>query len=270
MVMSMYQKQQERKERLSGYRGIVLSTNIQNGQAIDVDKSDLGHESEIILPQGSYNVSVHRILKKYEDQLSDKDTTVDKVIQNTTSLEDTYKENSFYKYVMHHHTDDLSPKSRNHLFYLFKPNQGEPLSSHEISEDYFDGKIRVKIICKSQHLFNLYNAGIFKSAEQKRIIQQMAKQVLDDTLQIGLKYITYEKTITSPSFFLDLAKIINPQEVRRVYGLLSNKIRDEYHRLNGPEETKRLNSITDARERQTEMRKHIEKLKDLLQKLQNI
>ena len=67
-----------------------------------------------------------------------------------------------------------------------------------------------------------------------------------------------------------MQKIVNPQEVRRVYGLLSNKIRDEYHRLNGPEETKRLNSITDARERQTEMRKHIEKLKDLLQKLQNI
>lgn len=269
IVMSMYQKQQERKERLSGYRGIIISTNIQDGVSIDVDKSDLGHESEIILPKGSYTVSIHKIIKKYEEELSDKNTTVDKVIQNTKSLEDAYKENSFFKYVMHHHLDSINSKSRDHLFYLFKPNQYEPpLVQHSIYGNDKYG-IEVNFNIPSHHLFDLYNTGVFKSAEQKRIIKQLAQQILDEAMPLVLKYIGVSKNINS-RFFLDLAKIVNPQEVRKIYCLMTDKIRNEYNKLNGPEETDRLNSITDERERRLEMKKHIEKLQNLMQKIRNL
>ena len=50
-------------ERVVGYRGVILETTIKAGIAIDVTRSKFAKESEVILPSGSYKISVTEVLK---------------------------------------------------------------------------------------------------------------------------------------------------------------------------------------------------------------
>ena len=103
------------REYVTGYRGIILRVTAQPGQAIDVNKSRLGHEDEIILLPGRYKVAVERDVKKYRDALDDGDYTIDDIIQAPDG-QTKYRE-SFRDYVMHHHKGELNDATRAHLFH---------------------------------------------------------------------------------------------------------------------------------------------------------
>lgn len=113
-TMRAHDEASKAREFVTGYRGIILRMTAQPGQAIDVNKSRLGHEDEIILLPGTYKVEIEREVKKYRDALDGGEYNIDDVIQAPDGQ--TKYHESFRDYVMHHHQGELSDASRAHLF----------------------------------------------------------------------------------------------------------------------------------------------------------
>ena len=61
--MKLISAARKNHERVVGYRGVILETSIKAGVGIDVNRSKFAKESEVILPSGSYKISVTEILK---------------------------------------------------------------------------------------------------------------------------------------------------------------------------------------------------------------
>lgn len=192
-VMTAYGIQQSRKEALSGYRGVILKMHLDAGQAIDVDASGVGHESEIVVPPGTYEVKIDRVIKKYEHQLQDKDTNINQVVLNTTraDLKTSSSEHTFFDYVIHHHVKELSPKAQAHLFSLYAPPKGAQPFVYDVdtSQNYLTKKDHIRFVYRvpSWRLFELASQGAFNSQQIKKI-QNLGKQIINQALPVVREY----------------------------------------------------------------------------------
>ena len=118
-------------------------------------------------------------------------------------------------------------------------------------------------------LFLLYQKGVFRSPRQVREIRNLAQETLKPMEPVIEKYFIDASNLTNPSLITTIAKIAGPADYRRVYGRMTDLIRQEYARLNG-EEVKRINSITDEKQKRIAMKELTEKLGKLMQKLNNL
>lgn len=112
-TMKAHGEAQKEREYISGYRGVILKMTVQPGQGIDVNASRLGHEDEIILLPGAYEIEVERVLKRYRDAIDDGDVTIDDIV--TRGGAGAY-DRGFRDYVLHHHRDRLGDGARTALF----------------------------------------------------------------------------------------------------------------------------------------------------------
>lgn len=275
-VMRAYDEQQKNKERLAGYRGIILSTIIDDNQGIDVDASGLGHETEVVLPVGKYNIKIHREIKKYEHHLADNDTNIDKVIQSTTKESmsrsgptDGRTENSFYDYVIHHHIDKINDKSRLHLFKLFLPNPLD-LFRYEAKPyvDYFEkdgpksNKVTFDYYIPGIYLFDFYNKGVFRTPKQKKLVVDLAKKTMTQALPIVKQYVATATVFKGAPLILT-AKIAGMES--QLAKVLRDTLGTEYRRLQ--DEGRKINQIKDYREQQEALKKHSWDISNIVSKM---
>lgn len=257
------------RERLSGYRGVILSMVIAEKQAIDVDKSRLGHESEIILPPGKHEIAIYNTIKLYADHLTDNDTTIDQVIQHTTKdkLKSVDQEKSFFNYVIHHHSDKISDKSRQHIFNLFKPETTENLFRYS-AEPYREfykketNQVSFDYAIVPWPLFSMYEKGIFNSPQQQRYIVKLANIIINEALPVIQQHIVNAVKFETGMISL-VAKIAGKRE--KFFRIMKDSIGKEYRRLEG--EARDINKITDPREKNAAMRAHAEKVQSLIKKI---
>ena len=274
-VIHHYELQQKKREALSGYRGIILHIHVNEGQGIDVNSTNVGHEDEIILPPGKYTVSIYKIIKRYEDQLNDNDNTIDNVILSTTKHDIKYShDNSFYNYVMHHHSDKLSNKAIVHLLKLFTPDPSKPLFTYEVSP-YFqifsskdqgldDTKVNFSYYVPMLPLLQLYKTGIFKnnpSIEQQ--ITTACKKIFHQALPIIEKYIVNANSY-NPHIINLVASIAG--KTNELTRMKQRTLGAAYKELE--KNVRNINNISDYREKQQAIRKYGEDMKSLIEKMQ--
>ena len=254
-VMRAHDVAQKNKERVTGYRGIIISTHVNAGQAIDVDKAGVGHESEVVLPAGKYNVKVYKVVTSYKDALADTDTDVDKVILSTTR-DDVHKDDTFFKYVMHHHKDQLSDKARKHIFDLYSPSSDKPLFSfvdYGESKDYESGQMvrSVSMHSPAFALFWLYETGIFTDPVLINKIKQMARKVLQQALPVIEKYLPSMSSFGTKGWRL-AAKIAGQED--KLQAIIQKTIGKEVTRLEN--QVAEINKIKDPMEKKIAIRQH--------------
>jgi hypothetical protein len=269
-VMVAHGVMKKNKERLAGHRGVILETVIKQGDGIDVDASGLGHESEVILPPGSWHVSITQQLKKYQHQLEDGDAHIDQVIQRTTSVEDTKGSgghHSFFEYVLHHHSDQISNKSRSHIFSLFKPSDSMPAFVYTATPAYVWGKEEENLTDFDYHipgarLFDLYLAGIFVDPKHQRWIKQLAAKVVSMAVPVLEKHIISARRVNMHALNM-VADIAGQQS--QLAQVLRNTVGAEYQRLQT--QGREINRIRDPRDHERAIKAHTEALSALLNKL---
>lgn len=270
-VMRAHDEMQKQKERLSGHRGVILSMSISQGEGIDVDASGMGHESEVLMPPGTYTVRIHKVIKKYADQLADADTTIDQVIQSVKTPEEIYKSSdsghSFVSHVLHHHVKHLSDGSRDHLFKLLKPKPGVTPFVYEVTPAYAWGqpksdKVDVRYHIPAQGLFDMYAQGVFMSDAHKKLIQQEARRVWKLIMPLLRDNLVKAERLDMPPL----------RQVAQLAGTetqLNQVIRDtvgaEYNRLQ--QVGRAINRISDPKVRAKALANHAETLQQLLQKI---
>lgn len=72
-IMKAHQQMKDEGEHMSGYGGVVISTKVKEGEGVDVNLSDFAKESEVILPAGTYEVKVEKLIEPYKRQLKNID-----------------------------------------------------------------------------------------------------------------------------------------------------------------------------------------------------
>ncbi len=170
---------------------------------------------------------------------------------------------------MHHHAAELNDKSRDHLFYLFKPNQGEEIFKFDVRESSFSDSIDVYVGTPAIKLFELARQGFFRRRAQVQQIKAYAKEVITKSEPIISQYLVQAHNMNNPAFFTHVAKIAGNAEYQRVYKMITKLLRDEYNRMNF-EEVKRINSITDEKERRKALNDFKEKMERLMTKVSNL
>lgn len=269
-VMMAHDVMKKNKEALAGHRGVILETVINKGDGIDVDESGLGHESEVILPPGSWHVSISQQVKKYHDQLKDGDTHIDQVIQSVTSPQDARgsgSDHSFFEYVLHHHSEQLSNKSRSHIFALFKPSDGMPAFVYTSTPAYSWGNEVDNLTDFDYHipgarLFDLYRAGMFVDPKQQRWIKQLAVKVVNMAVPVLEKHIISAQRVNMHA--LNMVADMAGQQAQ-LSQMLRRTVGAEYQRLQA--QGYEINRIRDPRAHETAIKAHAEALRSLLNKL---
>jgi len=267
-VMTAHAQQQSQRENLSGYRGVILSMQLEAGVAIDVNAAGVGHENEIVVPPGSYSVHIHEIIKKYEHQLSDQDVNVNQVILNTTreSFKNKNRENRFFDYVLHHHAKTLSVPAQKHVFHLFAPLPGEEVFRTHVDtfENIFNKQeIWFSYNVPSIRLFEMADRGVF-DAQTNTKIQQLGKKIIKQALPWVEKYAAVATNNWNPSVLNYISKFTGDyritqaiqKAVRKEIDLLNSKVRD-------------INKIEDTSEQRQAIEKYKTRMVDLLSLLKS-
>jgi hypothetical protein len=269
-VMVAHGEMTASKERLSGYRGIILSTQVTAGAGIDVNKSGVGHESEVILPPGVYTIHVHKLIKKYAHQLADKDVDINQTILNMNiadvkrSSSDSY---TLFDYVMHHHISELNSAARAHLFQLFKPDMSKDIFVYKVDPVSSWGetdttKVTFHYWTPCYFLFELYEKGVFQAPAQKTYVIKLAKKILSQALPVIAQYmITAERL--DMRMIRQIAKIAGMESA--LDKILRSTVGAEYQRLQ--DAGRQINKIKDPAAYEKALHDHAEQLKQLLSKL---
>lgn len=265
-VLQAHGTQTKNRESLSGYRGVIISTQAGDGIGVDVDKTTVGHESEVVLPAGQYTIKIHKVLKLYKHQLEDKETSIDEVILNTTKadLSSREREHSFFDYVIHHHGKELSPKSQAHLFNLFKPRAGEPLFKSSVQEykNYFSKmpEVTFDYAIPSWKLFDLAQQGVFDDTQMMKI-KKLARQILSQ----AIKPVT-DNIVRANYFNSGMLKLLEKLSGDyRLTNSLKRVVGERVHEINSrvPE----INKISDPKEKRQAIDNYTHELTSLLSKL---
>ena len=269
-VMVAHGEMQAQKERLSGYRGIILSMQVAQGEGIDVNKSGVGHESEIIMPPGTYSIQVHEQIKKYAHQIMDKEVDINQVILSMTASDmknSTGDTHSLFDYVMHHHISELNAAARAHLFNLFKPDMSKPIFVYNVEPVSRWGetdttKVQFQYYTPCYYLFELYRKGVFQAPAQKTYIIKLAKQIITQALPVIAQHIIAAERLDT-QLIRQVAQIASMEP--ELNKMLQRSVGAEYQRLE--QEGRLINKIKDPKEHEKALRTHSENLKQLLSKI---
>jgi hypothetical protein len=270
-VMVAHDQMNRQRERLTGYRGVILSMKVEQGGGIDVDASGVGHESEVIMPPGTHEVTIHEHIKTYADQIQDQDVTPDQVIQAVHTADELYKSgasgHSFVSHVLHHHVHTLSDASRQHVFGLLKPAPGVPSFEYEVEPTYEWGKPLSDKVDVSYHipalrLFLMYDKHMFTRAAHVTAIKREAGKVIKQVIPMLDTYLVRAHRLDMHMIRL-VAQIAGmeselDQVIRRTVGA-------EYHRLQ--QVGREINQIPDVQARARAIQDHTQALTDLLRKI---
>lgn len=269
-VMVAHGEMSASKERLSGYRGIILSTQVAAGEGIDVNKSGVGHESEVILPPGTHTINIHKQIKKYAHQITDKDVDINQVILNM-SVADVKRSSSdaytLFDYVMHHHISELNSAARAHLFQLFKPDMSKPIFVHKVEPVSSWGetdttKVSFHYWTPGYFLFELYDQGVFQAPAQRTYVIKLAKQIMRQALPVIAQHIIAAERLDM-RLIRQIAKIAHMEP--ELDKILRSTVGTEYQRLQ--DVGRQINKIKDPATYEKALRDHAEQLKQLLSKL---
>lgn len=269
-VVVAHGEMQKNRERLSGYRGIILSMQINKGEGIDVAKSDVGHESEVILPPGTHQIQIHQVIKRYADQISDKEVDINQAVMRMKASDlksDRSDHHTLFDYVVQHHVHELSDAARNHIFKLVKPKSEVQLFMHEAQPSMRFGEVKSDKVhfhywVPAWQLFELYDQGVFTNPTHITYVKNLAKRIIKQALPVFEKYVI-------PAEWLDMRLIKHVAQVAdqlpQFTNMLKRTVGAEYHRLQ--DEGRLINQISDHKQREKSLEDHVEKLRELMKKM---
>lgn len=233
----------EKGEVIRGYCGVILTTTVEQGQGIDVSKSRLGHEPEIILPAGKYKVDVH-IERTFSEQFARGDLTTDKfaeMISKTDDLIGDSKTANIWKHILINQQDNLSEENKEKIFSIMKEksdativrydsyNEGIPTSG--VKSEMYDGEVYFNYF---QIFFNYAIDGLYPKSRNSDV-KRVACEILNKFYQAMDKY---------PNAYIEngqvqpLVQLCGKEQEYKLF--LRDRIGKRYQELNSREHNKTI------------------------------
>lgn len=261
-TLRLHSEAEKEGEIMTGFCGIIISCMVNPGEGINVNSSSFAKEEEVILVPGTYKIKILRILKKFKDQLADKDASIESVINKIFSLKGNQVGEmlqKFYEYIIQHHSAEIkSPEIKKKIFQIASKYTDNILDQIKVNiiekgsfgsdDDTFKGNIDVYY---NYALFYLYEKGIFNK-EDLTLIKKYGLKVFEKFKEIVKKYPDYEINFQGLKLISRVCNI--PED--EITSLFQKHVGTRYNRLNSKEQTNKINSIKDP----IEKRKAIEKM----------
>jgi hypothetical protein len=263
IIMQTYQKAQDEKEELTGYRGVIFKLELKPSTAIDATKSPYSIESEVILPPGEYEISIFKILKPFKEIISNQEIDINDQVQKITSeiLNNDNSTKKLFDYILHHHINDLNDKSKNHLFKLYQPKIIDVI--HKLDKNEYDKTFPNQLSLYMPYTYiNMAYKGYFNK-NNTEIAKKQIRQLLKNAILIIKKH-WYEDVKLQKPQLLDLAKFVDMEtEILNAY---KDTFGQAYSNLS-KNAVKNINNISDPKKRKEEIEKFSEKIKNILSQI---
>lgn len=106
-------------ESMTGYRGVVITVNVRAGDVVDINRSGLGIEDELILAPDTEYICTVTTVTPLKERI--KNIDINKHIEN--NIEKGLDDNVF-NYIIRNHVDDITQKNKELILnsILFKKN----------------------------------------------------------------------------------------------------------------------------------------------------
>lgn len=179
-------KKDKHGEKVSGYGGIVLSLSIESGVGIDLGKSGVSLENEVLLPSGRYNVSYKEVFS-FKRELSDID--VNEVVKNMNTID---KEKLEYILINHYDVLDLTSFSRIYKM-LWETPKFNITKSYNVVTEHYDVKLNLKYSPTLLKHMNVFPEKIQKSIKESfsSTLEDIQRKLNDIINNIDSEYELY-------------------------------------------------------------------------------
>jgi len=268
-LMYAAEKQRKSGDHMTGYGGVVLKTKVKNGVGIDVRKSGFAKESEVILPTGTYEVEVAKLLEPYTRKY-DTPEKVNKILAQMNKAKDRDKEmDRLYEYVLKSWGDKLTPEQNDilikyqyaKLFSIDPEVYKEDAVTYEVREDYFsrgdEQPLRVELYVHVPVGYDMYKKATSKlQAKIDKLVKVVIKQ-----LSIHIQKLVNEPKLDKIGRFdvhgIEWLREFDPSAVAKAVAPLKKELGNRYHQMNSRESNLKIKTRDD-------MEKHTEKITQVL------
>jgi len=174
--------QSKAKERITGYRGVILKTEIPVGAGLDIRKTKFAVESEVILPSGTYKVEIEEI-KTFKDTVADADVNDIIAGMKKEDFKSDEEQRKMLEYIMHHHPNEFNDKSKKKIFELLAVGTFRYEISHHEKDAWFVKFPKIDIYMQNfqtlQNLSKFFLQSDYESLlrKSKPVFLQMLKEI---------------------------------------------------------------------------------------------
>lgn len=142
------QARQSSGDYMIGYRGVILKAEIQPNIALDVNKSGVAAEDEVILPAGTYAIGIFKEEVPYRYRFTDNKKINDYILSiDKDSLLNKENKQLLTFILNNKKPQDLSPEVRTHIFKLMYNRDNSTKLSYNSFDSFWedDNSKRIRI-----------------------------------------------------------------------------------------------------------------------------
>lgn len=233
-IIQMIKNKNKTGEKITGYRGIVISTKINANQAIDLKNFKFKAEDEMILPNGTYKIEYKEILS-YNDEFKNKNPN--DIILSIKS-EEEFKDISkwFFK---QYDPKTLTDEAKHKIYLLLKKNKK---ITYTLKKEYFNGSKTIYIYIGP--LFKPEDLNWFNNKDKEEIKKDL-KQIIPKFLKdLEREYLSEYKNATTIEWNDNIQFWIKYSGYEKeLINMLKNTLGKEYNNLTNYDNIKKINSM---------------------------
>lgn len=270
MLAAAEQARMDIGDYMIGYRGLILKTRVQPNIALDVNKSGVAAEDEVILPPGTYTVEIESEEIPYKYRFTDNQKINDQILSFDKNNFSESQKNLLLFVLKNTRPEDLSAKTRKHIFnLLYDSNRNSKLAyniSKESSFSAFDHRNTVRISTGFNPIL-LHYINIFDQSDRNKLIKDcdtvlkntialLNSKMQEDQIDISLDRVELSPLMT---IIIDHA---SPSVAQKYVNYIKKLVSAKYNELNSS--VAQLNKITDRNQKQEEISNFRKKMQNVM------
>jgi len=271
-IMMAHDKMRKEGEHMSGYGGIVISTTVSKDVGIDVRKTSYAKEDEVILPEGTYQVKIEKLIEPFKRKFNNIERVREYLKELKKAKEKDDDHDKMMEFLMKSWLDKLDAADAD-IMMKYQLVKFLKMDKETLREKYSDFTIEDTSWRHGDHLLRLQvhvpvNQFLFaKCSEplQKQIIRQIKEIAIGakDKIDQVMKHPNVEKLDEFDIYGLDQLGYYLPTEAKQITMPLRRMLGDKYHKMNSREVNKTLTDIWDVR-------KHGEKIASIVKAMASL
>ncbi len=253
-----------------GYRGLILKTRVQPNIALDVNKSGVAAEDEVILPPGTYTVEIESEEIPYKYKFADNQKINNQILSFDKNNFSESQKNLLLFVLKNKSPEDLSAKTKKHIFNLLYESNRNSKLAYDISKKSSFSAIDHRNTVRISMGFNpilLHYINIFDQIDRNKLIKDcdtVLKNIitlLNSKMQEDQIDISVDRVELSPlmSVIIDHA---SPGMAQKYVNYIKKLVSAKYNELNSS--VAQLNKITDRNRKQEEISNFMKKIQNVM------
>lgn len=273
-LMQAESQKNKNRDYMIGHVGVIIKTRVAKGVGIDVNKSNHGKESEVILPPGVYNIEVDTKHIPFVKSINSEN--VKKEFMSIDSIDDHKISGKKFAHIMFHYKE-FDKEMQDHLFKLILEPFKELKLIVEVSDQFnFSGDWRKGKLAKVPQIEIHWNIpGEFfvfydlltptDKSKVDKIVQAALKQIDKKYSDLMKKHKITPQDEFQVRVAPSVVAAVKLERYKSDFMAKTNRMLGQrYHHLNSYDAVKSINKIDDPKKKQEAIQKMAKDIERLL------